>query len=165
MSKYLNSYLDNNLDNDGNSTRHSNRRWIQWSHPKKYSLQIAGKTNLHEGIHKAVIFDNALELVLFKDNKIIHRVSLSPDRASFHRTLQNTKDKISLICKRLNISEEELDYQQTPLSAWKKIRYKSLILLKMIYTMCIPTQWIIAYKAIDEDQWHKIIPEFRHISS
>ena len=125
---------------------------------KRYSLQIAGKTNLHDGIHKAVIFDDALELVLYEDNKVIQRVSLSPDRASFERTLRNTKDKISLICQRLNINEEEIDYQQTPLPAWQKIRYKSLILLKIIYTMLIPTQWIIVYKNTNEGLWHKIIP-------
>mgnify|MGYP007071951573 CR=1 FL=1 len=38
---------------------------------KKYSLNIAGKQSLEEGVHKAVIFDDALELSFFEDGKLI----------------------------------------------------------------------------------------------
>ena len=72
---------------------------------QEYSLTIADKHNLESGVHKATIFDNALKLAFFKDGKLIKTVSLSPDRASFCRTLEATKAKISLICNRLDIDE------------------------------------------------------------
>ncbi len=124
----------------------------------KYTLQISGTSNLHKGVHKSVVFDEILELTFFENNKQIKHVSLSPDRTSFNRTLQHTKEKITLICQRLGIDEQQLDYEQTPLPALKKFTYKILIVLKMIVTMLIPVQWVIVYKNNNKSKWHKIIP-------
>ena len=124
-----------------------------------YSLTIAGKDNLESGVHKAVIFDNALELAFFKDGKLIKTASLAPDRASFYRTLEATKAKITLICKRLDIDESQLSYSTQALATPLKLIYKAHILAKMIYTMLIPIQWGIVYKHQNENKWRKIIPD------
>ena len=128
-----------------------------------YYLQIAEKNNLHHGVHQAVVFDDALELVFYKDDiaesNIIKQVSLAPDRVSFSRTLEATKTKICLICERLEIDEGELIYSQDSLSIPLKLSYKLLILFKMIYMMLIPVQWVIVFKGIHDKQWRKIIPD------
>ena len=126
---------------------------------KTYSLTIAGKQSLEEGVHKAVIFDDALELAIFKDGELIKTASLAPDRASFYRTIEATKAKIKLLCSRLGIEESQLSYDKETLTVPQKLVYKSLILTKMIYTMLIPIQWVIVYKHKNEKKWRKIIPD------
>lgn len=126
---------------------------------QEYSLTIADKHNLESGVHKATIFDNALKLAFFKDGKLIKTVSLSPDRASFCRTLEATKAKISLICNRLDIDESQLSYSTQALSTYQKLIYKALLFAKMIYMMIIPVQWVIVYKKQHEQKWRKIIPD------
>ena len=125
----------------------------------QYSLSIAGKNNIHQGVHNAVIFDDALELVFYNDTKEIKRVSLAPDRASFSRTLKRAQAKIKLICNRLGIDERQLQYDQSPSAKIEKLYYKFLLFLKLIVRMLIPVQWIIVYKKNNEKKWHKIIPD------
>ena len=125
----------------------------------KYHLTIAGTDNLQQGVYKAVLFYDTVELIIYKNNQENQRASLSPERVSFATTLQNTQDKISLLCQRLDIDESQLSYNKTPLPVTKKLYYKSLFIAKMLYKMFIPMQWVIVYKQIDgDDQWHKIIP-------
>jgi len=124
-----------------------------------YTLRIAGKNNLESGAHKAVIFDDTLELAFFKNGKLIKTANLAPDRASFYRTLEATKAKIKLICKRLDIDESQLSYDTQDLATSQKVIYKALILAKMIYTMLIPIQWVIVYKHQHDKKWRKIIPD------
>lgn len=124
-----------------------------------YSLTIADTANLENGVHKSVILNDTLELVFFRDHDEIYRTSLAPDRASFYRTLEATKAKISLICNRLDIDESQLSYDKQSLSTPKKLAYKGLILAKMIYTMLIPVQWVIVYKHKNESKWKRIIPD------
>ena len=124
-----------------------------------YSLTIAGKENLEYGVHKAVIFNNALELAFFKNGELIKTASLAPDRASFYRTVELTKAKIKLICKRLDIDDSQLSYGTQSLTTPQKLIYKALILAKLIYTMLIPIQWVIVYKQAHEKKWRKIIPD------
>lgn len=126
-----------------------------------YSLTIANKESLESGVHKATIFDNALELAFFKDNKLIKMVTLSPNRASFSSTLEATKAKISLICKRLNIDETQLSYNKQALSTPQKLIYKALLLTKVVYMMMIPIQWVIVFKYQQDKKWRKIIPDSR----
>jgi hypothetical protein len=125
----------------------------------QYHLTIAGADNLQQGIYKAVLFYDTVELVVYKNNEEIQRASLSPDRVSFAATQQNTQDKISLICQRLDIDESRLSYHKAPLPVIKKLYYKSLFIAKMLYKMFIPMQWVIVYKKTGtHDEWHKIIP-------
>lgn len=126
--------------------------------PLQYSLQIAEQNNIHKGVHKAVIFADVLELVFFENDKEIKRVSLSPDRASFSRTLDRTEKKIILMCKRLGINKDQLLYDNSPISKSEKLAYKLMIFIKLVYMMLIPMQWIIVYKKTNEDKWHKLIP-------
>ena len=122
-------------------------------------VTIAGKECLESGVHKAVIFDDALELVFSQNNKVIRTASLAPDRASFYRTLEATKAKIKLISRRLGIDENQLSYSKESLATPQKLLYKALILAKMIYIMLIPVQWVIVYKHIQDKKWRKIIPD------
>jgi len=124
-----------------------------------YTLTIAGKDSLEHGVHKAVIFNDTLELAIYKDGKLIKTANLAPDRASFYRTLKATKAKIKLICQRLGINETQLSYDTKTIAISKKLIYKSLILVKMIYTMLIPIQWVIVYKHLHDKKWRKIIPD------
>jgi hypothetical protein len=124
-----------------------------------YRLEIAGKINIHQGVHKAVIFDDALSLKFFENDLEIKQVSLSPDRASFSRTLERTQEKITLVCNRLGINEAQLYYDRSLPSKAEKLSYKFLIFLKLVYRMLIPMQWIIVYKKSHEKKWHKIIPD------
>jgi len=137
----------------------------------KYRLIIANSEHLQRGVHRALLFYDKLELCFLENDKEIKRVSLSPDPVSFHNTLVNTQAKISLICERLGIDEDKLDYDKSPLKAPEKLAYKGLFLSQMLYKMFIPMQWVIVYKTLDIDevggnvgnlnkneQWHKIIP-------
>lgn len=130
---------------------------------KKIHLSIAKTNNIHQGIHQAVLFYDVVELI-FTDrecspSKELKRVSLSPDRVSFSHTLQQTNDKIRLICSRLGINEDCLVYDKTPLNTLKKKYYNSLFFSKMLYKMFIPMQWVIVYKTMEStEQWRKIIP-------
>lgn len=138
----------------------------------KYHITIAGSSHLERGVFKAVLFYDTIELIFFKsdtegEKKEIKRVSLSPDRVSFGNSLQRTKHKITLICKRIGIAENSLSFDTSSLPSFEKNRYKFLFLAKMLYKMFIPMQWVIVYKKIDdsannnanaEETWHKIIP-------
>ena len=121
-------------------------------------VTIAGEDNLESGVLKAVIFDDALELVFSQDDKVIKTASLAPDRASFYRTQEATKAKIKLIAERLGINDSELSYDTQSLSTPKKLIYKGLLLAKLIYTMLIPIQWVIVFKHKNDKKWRKIIP-------
>jgi len=122
-------------------------------------LTIAGKDNLESGVHKAVIFDDALELVFSQHGEIIKSASLAPDRASFYRTLEATKAKIKRISDRLGINESDLNYDPQHIAIAQKIIYKSLLLSKLIYSMLIPVQWVIVFKHPKDKKWRKIIPD------
>lgn len=126
---------------------------------KTVKLTIAGKDNLESGVHKAVIFDDCLELIFSQSDEIIKTVSLAPDRASFYRTIEATKAKIKLLSSRLGIDESELEYSSQRLATPQKLIYKVLLLSKMIYTMLIPVQWVIVYKKQTDKKWRKIIPD------
>ena len=128
---------------------------------KKYSIQIANISHFERAIYKSVLFYDELEICFFENDKRIKRVSLSPSRISFDDTLKAAKDKVSLICQRLGINEQSLEYDKSALSLLEKLHYKFLFLLKMLYKMFIPMQWVIVYKKTDpnaSDVWHKIIP-------
>ncbi len=121
-------------------------------------LTIAGKDNLESGVHKAVIFDDALELVFSQNNDVIKTVSLAPDRASFYRTLEATKAKIKLVSNRLKIDDAELNYDVQSISTPQKLFYKCCLFVKLIFTMLIPVQWVIVFKHREDKKWRKIIP-------
>ncbi len=129
-----------------------------------YKLKIAHSDSLYRGVYKAVLFYDQIELVFLKEVdgafKPIKQVSLAPDRVSFFNTVQNTEDKISLICQRLGIDKKSLVYNKSSLSLLERLFYKALFLAKMLYKMFIPMQWVIVYKQIDDakGRWHKIIP-------
>ncbi len=123
-------------------------------------LTISGFDHLQRGVHRALLFYDKLDLAFFENDKEIKRVSLSPDPVSFHNTLLNTQAKIKLVCERLGIDENKLNYDKSPLKAPEKFAYKGLFLAQMLYKMFIPMQWVIVYKDLNlaNDSWHKIIP-------
>ncbi|RTZ66687.1 MAG: hypothetical protein DSZ29_02410 [Aquificaceae bacterium] len=132
----------------------------------KYTLSITSHDNFYRGVYKAVLFYDQIELIFFEEIdstlKQVKCVSLAPDRVSFFNSLQNTRDKIKLICQRLGIEEKELGYDKSSLPLLEQFSYKTLFLAKMFYKMFIPMQWVIVYKQLDSElnkaSWHKIIP-------
>ncbi|HIO91759.1 MAG TPA: hypothetical protein EYG68_02810 [Leucothrix mucor] len=124
-----------------------------------YKLTIAGTNSLQQGVHKAAISHDSIELVVSKNNKIIKQVNLAADRTSLYRSLEATKAKIDLICQRLGIDEQKLDYDRANLSRFSSIAYKILLLKKMLFEAFIPIQWVIVYKGINDKKWQKIIPD------
>lgn len=128
-----------------------------------YTLTIAGSSSLHDGAHKASIYDNSLELIFSKNDEIIKQVNLATDRTSFSRTLEATKNKVALICERLGINEQQLDYDRSELSKREKLTYKFLFLKKLLFEAFISPQWAIVYKnkadVANNKKWHKIIPD------
>jgi len=125
----------------------------------QYKLTIAGMPSLQKGIHLATVRHNSVDLVFTKDGEIVRQANLAADRTSLYRTLEATKAKIGLICQRLGIDEQQLDYDRSDLSKLSKIGYKLLFLKKMLFEAFIPIQWVIVYKRKNEDKWHKIIPD------
>jgi hypothetical protein len=126
-----------------------------------YKLTIAGLSNLQQGALKSSISSNAIDLVFHKDDKIVKRANLSPDRTSLSRTLEATKNKVALICKRLGINESQLNYDRSELSKLSQLGFKLRFLKKMLFEAFIPTQWIIVYKKEGQEKWNKIIPDSR----
>ena len=124
-----------------------------------YKLTIAGLASLQQGSLKSAVSSNTIDLVFYKNDKIIKMANLAPDRTSFSRTLESTKDKIQLICKRLGINEQQLDYDRSELSKVNLLSLKLRFFKKMLFEAFIPTQWVIVYKKKGEDKWNKIIPD------
>ena len=129
-------------------------------------LTIAGTPSLHQGVHKAAVSLNSIELVFSNDGKVIAHASLAANRTSLHSTLVMTQEKIELFCKRLGVDEKQLDYDRSELSSFDKLKYKILFSKKMFFEAFIPVQWVIVYKDIrgsrnnsDNSKWHKIIPD------
>ena len=124
-------------------------------------LTIAGTPSLHEGVYKAATSLDSVELVFTcrKSGGVCSKVNLAADRTSLYRTLEATKAKIELVCKRLGIEEQDLEYDRSGLSKFDNIRYKLLFLKKMLFEAFIPIQWVIVYKGVNEKKWHKIIPD------
>jgi len=124
-------------------------------------LTIAGTPSLHKGVHKAATSLDSVELVFTcrKSGGVCSKVNLAADRTSLYRTLEATKAKIELVCKRLGIKEQDLEYDRSGLSKFDNIRYKLLFLRKMLFEAFIPIQWVIIYKGVNEKKWHKIIPD------
>jgi len=124
-------------------------------------LTIAACDHLQRGVHKGAISGGVIELVFYSDNNIIKRASLSADRTSLYRSVEATKDKITLFCKRLGIDESQLEYDRSNLSKKEKLLFKLRFLKKMFFEAFIPTQWIIVYKHKDDPKWKRIIPDSR----
>ena len=126
-----------------------------------YSLSVGGTPHFQKGVHQAAVTSGVLALAFYKDNELIKQVNLSTDRTSLSRTLEAAKNKISLMCERLNLDESILVYDRSDLSAAQKLAYKLLFLKKMLFEAFIPTQWVIVYKSSNEEKWKKIIPDSR----
>ena len=124
-----------------------------------YKLTIAGRDNLENGVFKAIVFEDALELAFFKNNTLIKTANLAPDRASAYRTLEATKAKIKLICQRLGIDQSELQYDSKSLFILHKLAFKAAIFAKLVIAMLIPIQWVIVFKHKQDKKWRKIIPD------
>ncbi len=128
-------------------------------------LTIAGTPSLHKGVHKAAVQHDSVELVFSntETGKVVKTASLAANRTSLHSTLVMTKEKIDLICQRLGINEQQLEYDRTELSSLEKLGYKIRFLKKMLFEAFIPVQWVIVYKKQNNDEsnskWHKIIPD------
>ena len=123
-----------------------------------YKLFISGVTHLQRGVYSATASQKNIELVFLKDEKEIKTVNLSADQISFNRSLENTQNKITLICKRLGIKESKLDYDRSPLSRLEKLSYQLRFLKAQLFEAFVPVQWIIVFKKVGEKKWHKIIP-------
>ncbi len=126
-------------------------------------LTIAGTSSLHKGIHIAAVYHDCVELVFSKNGETIKTASLAADRTSLYQTLEETKNKITLMCQRLGVDEQQLDYDRSELSSGETLKYKLLFLKKMLFEAFIPIQWVIVFKHFGEDnvknKWHKIIPD------
>ncbi|HIP94280.1 MAG TPA: hypothetical protein EYH20_02950 [Leucothrix sp.] len=124
----------------------------------KTKLTIAGYSNIYKGIREASIKKGVIELVFTNDGKIITQASLSADKVSFYKTLVKTQEKISLLCNRHSINEQELDYDKNKLSKAQEIFYKLSFLRKILFQVFVPIQWVITYRLKNERKWHKLIP-------
>ncbi|MEE9326705.1 MAG: hypothetical protein V3U71_05365 [Cocleimonas sp.] len=124
-----------------------------------YQLTISGNSHLHLEIYKAMRSGKAIELTISLDNKILKQASLSAEPTSFQQTLENTKNKISLLCKRLNISSQQLAFDDSELSPFKKAIFQILTLKRVLFEVLVPTQWIIVYKQKNASKWNKLIPD------
>lgn len=124
-----------------------------------YKLTVAGSPSLHKGVHLAAVQHNSVALVFSKDGAEIKRASLAANRTSLNSSLAMTQEKIALICQRLGIEEQQLEYDRSELTTAQKLGFKILFLKKMLFEAFIPVQWVIVFKGIDEEKWHKIIPD------
>lgn len=124
-----------------------------------YSLKIAGNSHLERGLYQAAIYKNKVELVFYKDNEIIQVANLSAAQTALSNSLQHTKDKISLFCQRLNIDEQQLEYDRSSLNKVEALSYKLLSYGRKLIDAFLPVQWIIVYKHKDDSKWKKIIPD------
>ena len=118
-----------------------------------------GCDNLQRGVYKGAVSGGIIELIFKQGDAIVRRVSLSADRTSLSRSLQMTREKVDLICQRLDITESQLDYDRSDLSGKEKLITKLLFLKKMLFEAFIPTQWVIVYKKENEAKWQRIIPD------
>jgi len=124
-----------------------------------YKLTIAGYDHLQEGVYKRSIGSRVVELKIFKNGELIKQANLSAHPISIKRTLQATQNKITLLCKRLGINPEQLEYNRSSLSLSKKSVYLLLSLKRVLFEAFIPAQWIIVFKKTNEDKWQRIMPE------
>lgn len=122
-----------------------------------YKLTIAGLSNLQKGARKAAVSNGIVELVFTGKGKVLKKVNLSADRTSFSRTLEATQNKVALICERLGINEQQLEYDRSGLSKGESFTYKLLFLKKMLFEAFIPTQWVIVFKRENEEKWRKVL--------
>ena len=125
-----------------------------------YKLIISGTPHFQRGVYKATASQANIELVFFRDDEKIKAVKLSVDQISFNRSLENTKNKITLLCNRLGINEKELVYDRSNLTRLEKLRYQLQFLKKQLFEAFIPVQWVIVFKKEGEKSWRKIIPHF-----
>ncbi len=122
----------------------------------EYQLKIAGCDSLQRGVHKGAVFGGVIDLVVYKNGQEIKAANLAADRTSLFRSLESTKDKITLICQRLAIDESQLSYDQSDLSTLETIKFKVLFLKKMLFEAFVPNQWVIVYKKATGAKWQKI---------
>lgn len=122
-------------------------------------LTIAGSDHLQRGVHKGAISGGVIELIFYQNDEVIKTASLSADRTSLYRSVEATKDKITLFCQRLGVDEAQLEYDRSDLSKKEKIFFKLRFLKKMFFEAFIPTQWIIVYKHKKESKWKRIVPD------
>jgi len=125
----------------------------------KIKLTIAGYSNLYKGVWEASVKNGVIELVFYKDGKVLTTASLAADSLSFYKSLTNTQDKIALLCKRHHINEQDLDYDKSKLSNPQNYFYKLLFLRKVLFHAFVPIQWVITYKLKNDDKWQKLIPK------
>ena len=124
-----------------------------------YYLTIGGKPHLQQGVCQAAVSTGIIDLEFYQDNKLIKRVNLAADRTSISQTLLATRQKIDLICERLGISSDDLDYDRSDLSRPQKMWFKVLFLKKIFCEAFIPSQWVIVYKHKDDNKWRKLVPD------
>ncbi len=122
----------------------------------KYNLTISGNSHLQRGVHHAALFHDCIELIFFKDGKQLKKITLSSDPSSLTRSLEATRNKISLICNRLGIDAKELKYDRSELGKLEKFAYKILFIKNLFLAAFVPIQWIIVYKKTNDKHWHKI---------
>ena len=127
--------------------------------PSKTKLTIAGFNNIHKGVYDASIKNGVVELVFSRNGEIITKASLGADRVSFYQTLIATEKKITMLCNRHDIDEQNLEYDKNGLGKSQVIFYKLMMLRKIMFQAFIPIQWVLTYKYHDEQKWHRIIPD------
>lgn len=125
----------------------------------KTQLTISGYSNLNKGIWEASVKNGVIELIFSKDGKTLTKASLAADRVSFYKSLTKTQEKITLLCNRHNINEQELSYDKNKLGKIQDIIYKLLFVKKILFQAFIPIQWVMTYKLENKGKWHKIIPD------
>lgn len=115
-------------------------------------IEIGKSKNIRKEIYKGTLFYDKLEIIFKEKDKIIYRTNILPGRYSYEQNEKIIKQKIETIKKRLNIDNINLKIQD--INFVEKFIYKFFLFFKIrISRYFFPTQWIIGYKNINENNW------------
>lgn len=115
-------------------------------------IEIGKSKNIRKEIYKGTLFYDKLEIIFKEKDKIIYRTNILPGRYSYEQNEKIIKQKIEIIKKRLNIDNINLKIQD--INFVEKFIYKFFLFFKIrISRYFFPTQWIIGYKNINENNW------------
>lgn len=126
-----------------------------------YQLLIGGQDSLALGVYQAALHKKPILLEFYQHNRKTKQASLAPDTISFFRTQQRTEEKISLLCNRLGINKEELQYCNKQLPKFKRYLYQVALLPNLLTEILTPIQWAIVFKHAKDSEWQRIVPDSR----
>lgn len=117
------------------------------------NIEIGKSKNIKREIYKATLFYDALEIKIKKENEILYKTNILPERFSFKKNEVILQKKIDTILKRIKI--DNFKFKITEISFFEKIYYNMILFLKKFISRFLqPTQWIIGYKNILASEWN-----------